>query len=142
MIKGDHQFWHTLLKKITIKVCLNWLLLWLGFNHPGHNMRSNLSLGVSNERSGVFLSLITLTASLDILLLVTFFKIVFPKMLHTMTLYLNLDLAWRDSRSRENSNFFHLVNSLGHKKWETTWSQIFWELLAIWHTLLFWFQIG
>ena len=110
--------------------------MWLGFTHPGHNMRSNLGLGVSNERSGPPLYIITFTASLDILLLVTFFKIVFPKMLHTMTLYLNIDLAWTNSRSREKSKIFHLVKSLGHKKWETTWSQIFWALLAIWHTLV------
>ena len=100
-------------------------------------MKSNLGLGVSNERSRSPLSLITFTASFDILLLVTFFKIVFLKKLHTMILYLNIDLAWTNSRSREKSKIFHLVKSLGHKKWETTWSQIFWALLAIWHTLGF-----
>ena len=44
-------------------------------HHPDKNLRSNLGLRIYNERSGPPLSVITFRANLDILLLITFFKI-------------------------------------------------------------------
>ena len=44
--------------------------------------------------------------------------------------------AWWDSKSKIFLKIFHLVKSLGLKEWEKSWSQYFWALLAIWHTLI------